>query len=128
VANTTLVPVVGAAVLAGIAGAFYPSSATLYCAEFEALAEHPLSSGYPHCPPVSTQAVAFGSISASSQPFNSQTRLLRLHSTASCVVNVGNTNPIAAAGLGGSGWRLAAGVTEWLSVSPGDALSVIATT
>lgn len=123
--NTTLTPSVGALTVAGAAAGNWPSSGFLYVTEFDSMLNDAASgSSYPRCPSLADQVIAFGGISAASAAFNARTRVVRVHSSATCAVKIGGPAPVAKSGLGGTS-RLAAGVSEFYAVHPGDALGVI---
>jgi hypothetical protein len=126
--NTTITPAVGALALAGVAVGNWPSSGFLYLTEFDSLLNDAASgSSYPRCPSLADQVIAFGGISAASAPFNGRTRVVRVHSSATCAVKIGGSAPVAKSGLGGTS-RLAAGVSEYYAVHPGEAVAVITAT
>ncbi len=122
--NVTITPAAGAVTVAGAAPGNWPSSAFLFVTEFgSALAN--MASGMqdvPRCPSLVDQLIPFGGISVASAPFGSQTRVVRVHSTANCSLRVGGVQPVA-----GGCMRLAAGVSELYAVVPGDSLAVVTT-
>src|SRR5215475_8203567 len=65
-------------------------------------------------PPVAEQTVAIGGASVQSSAFNAKTRYIRVHSDATCSVEIG-TNPTATSTTG----RMAANQTEFRDVSRG---------
>lgn len=72
-------------------------------------------------PSIINQQVSIGAASAQSSPMSDVTRFIRLHAEAPCRVSVGS-NPVAAA----TSMRMGAGGTEYLGVSPGLKIAVIA--
>ena len=102
--------------------------ATLYVTEFSSLGPGPL--GPPAIqaatgPPLAEQVVAISAIFAQqSSPFSSSTYIVRLHCDAICSVRIGGKNPTATT----SSARMIAGQTEFFTVKPGDAVSVIGNT
>lgn len=72
-------------------------------------------------PAVINQQISIGATSAQSSPMSDVTRFIRLHAETSCRVSVGS-NPVAAA----TSMRMVAGGTEYLGVSPGLKIAVIA--
>lgn len=72
-------------------------------------------------PSLRNQQVSIGASSEQSEAFADTTRFIRLHAEAACRVTVGN-NPTAAS----SSMRLGPGGTEYLGVSPGLKIAVIA--
>jgi hypothetical protein len=62
--------------------------------------------------------------SAQSAAFNTNTRVVRLHTDVICSVEIGGTNPTATAASS----RMAANQTEYYYVNPGDKLAVITNT
>jgi hypothetical protein len=69
--------------------------------------------------PIAEQKIAIGGGSVSSAAFNTNTKLLRLHSDAICSILFGIT-PVATVASG----RMAANQTEYFFVQPGNGMSV----
>jgi hypothetical protein len=66
-------------------------------------------------------------LSLTSAAFSPSSRVIRVHSSVACAVKIGGSAPVAKSGLGGCS-RLAAGVSEFYAVHPGDSAAVITTT
>lgn len=95
--------------------------ATLYVAEFSAMATHKLSHALiAQQPPVTEQTVSIGMSSTQSSAFNSATRMIRVHTDAICSILVG-ADPTATS----SKMRMAANQTEYFGVQAGDKIAVI---
>jgi len=123
--NVTLIPLVGATSLAGGAGGNWPSSGFLYVTEFDSLLNDAKSgSTFPRCPSLADQVLPISGLSLASAAFSPNSRVIRVHSSVACAVKVGGPAPVAKSGLGGTS-RLAAGVSEYFAVKPGDAVAVI---
>ena len=128
--NTTLTPAVAAAVLTPVQAAFVEvvNTAILYLTEFESLSADTSAGALApiaHCPPVAYQVVYFGATQARSAPFNHRTRIIRLHTDSTCVLQIGDSGaPVAVPGVNGV-FRMAANQTEYFSVRPGAVLAVI---
>ena len=75
-------------------------------------------------PAITTQVLSIGVGSVQSNPFNVNTRFVRLHSDAICSVEFG-ADPTASAA---SSQRMAANQTEYKGVKPGDLVAVITNT
>ena len=73
-------------------------------------------------PSLSQPVISITGSSTPSQPFNTQTIMIRIHCDAICSVKVGGRTPVATT----TSMRLAANQTEYFSVQEGDALAVIA--
>jgi hypothetical protein len=128
--NTTLTPTVGAATLAGAAGAIWPSSGFFYIVEYQSLAQDTAAGGGAQlvkAPPLATQVIQISGFSTPSQPFSAQTRIVRLHTDTTCGFFIGGAAPIARGGANGTG-RLPANATEYFSVNGGDLVAVISST
>lgn len=95
--------------------------ATLYITEFPAGAA--ASMQVVRWPKVAKQTVAIGASAAQSQPFNGDTRLIRVDVDATCSIDIG-PNPTADT----SDARLCQNQVEYYEVLPGQRLSVIANT
>lgn len=99
--------------------------ATLYVSEFAAIA--PGGSGgaaQVAGAPLASQTVAIGASSAATtNGFGNGTRLIRVHTDAICSIAIG-PNPTAVA----TAMRMAAGATEYFSVTPGEKIAVITNT
>jgi len=123
--NVTLTPTVGAAALTGALAGNWPSTGFLYVTEFGSLLlDSKSGSALPRAPSLADQLIPFnGGVSVASAAFNRATRVVRLHATAVCSLQIGGTSPVA-----GGTCRLAASTTEFYAVAPGDALAVVATT
>lgn len=95
--------------------------AVLYITEYAGLMPSPVGGQgqIPMEPPLAEQTVAIGSSSAASVAFNSQTRLVRLHTDAICSVEFG-TAPTATA----TKQRMAANQTEYKGVPLGASYEV----
>lgn len=74
-------------------------------------------------PSLTNQQVSIGGASAQSAAFRDTTRFVRLHADVACRIAIG-TNPTASS----TSMRIGAGGTEYLGVTPGLKLAVIATT
>jgi hypothetical protein len=74
----------------------------------------------PQEPALTTQTVAIGGASAQSSAFNAKTKFVRIHADAVCSILFGE-NPTATA----NSPRLAAGVSEYFGVIPGQKIAVI---
>lgn len=72
-------------------------------------------------PWIAHQQVAIGASSAQSQAFSDTTRFIRIHTDVTCRVAFGN-NPTASS----TSMRMTAGNTEYLGVTPGHKVAVIA--
>lgn len=90
--------------------------AVLYITEYAGLMPSPVGGQgqVPMEPPLAEQTVAIGGSTAASNAFNSQTRLIRLHTNSICSVEVG-TAPTASTTTG----RMAANQTEYRGVPLG---------
>jgi hypothetical protein len=75
----------------------------------------------PTMPPLAEQTVPITNASLASRPFGGATRFVQLHCDATCSVTFGPA-PVAAT----SNQRLAANETRFVSVTPGQAVAVIA--
>lgn len=93
--------------------------ATLYIAEFPGMA-HPGRAQVAAGPPIAEQTVAIAGASAQSSAFNDATRVIRIHTDATCSFLIGG-NPTATAVKS----RLAADQTEYFAVQPGHKIAVI---
>lgn len=121
--NTTISPAVGAATLAGVAGALYGSTQKGYVSEYPSPATRPLSGGFAPAPALAEQVIPHSSgIYAQSAPVLQSTRLVRVTVTAAASVAIGP----GAVATGGT--RLAANAVEYFSCSPGDLVSFLAVT
>lgn len=90
---------------------------TLYVAEYAISGPAQFSGSMPqapHEPPLNEQTVSIGATSSQSNPFNSQTTVVRIHADSICSVLFG-TNPSATT----SNQRFIAGQTEYKSVPKG---------
>jgi len=97
--------------------------ATLYVTEFTGLANVASNFGAaqmgaqaPQEPEITSQTVAIGGGSASSNPFNAATTVVRLHCDAICSVTFAKGSATATT----SNRRLAANQTEYFGVPKGD--------
>ena len=83
----------------------------------------------PREPALASQTVAIGATSTTSNPFNYQTTVVRLHTDAICSVNVGwpgtAASPLTAT-IANS--RMAAGQTEYVGVMPAQQVAVTTNT
>jgi len=96
--------------------------ATLEVTEFAGMANaggHMVPTG--SLPALNTQLIAFSGTATNFAAFSTNTTFVRLHTDASCRVNV-DAQPTATQ----NGLRLAANQTEYLGVRRGGVLSVIA--
>lgn len=95
--------------------------AVLYITEFAQLMPSPVGGQgqVPQQPPLAEQTVAIGGASVASSAFNSQTRLVRLHTDAICSVEFG-TAPVATSTTA----RMAANATEYHGVPVGASYKV----
>jgi hypothetical protein len=93
--------------------------AALYISEHNAGA----SAGLPlvRWPALATQVVAIGGSSQQSAPFGGGSRIIRVTVDATCSILIG-PNPTATTAHP----RFAAGQTEYLEITPGDLLAVVA--
>jgi len=73
-------------------------------------------------PSVSQPVISITGSSTPSNPFATQTIMIRVHCDSICSVKVGGVSPVATT----QNMRLAANQTEYFSVRQGDALAVIA--
>jgi hypothetical protein len=74
-------------------------------------------------PPITTQTVAIGGSSTQSAAFNTDARVIAVHTDAICSIEFG-TNPTATA----NSRRMAANTTEYFEVLPGNKVAVITNT
>lgn len=72
-------------------------------------------------PPLAEQTVAVGGTSAQSAVLNIATGIVRLHALANCCVSFGASPTATVASM-----RLAAGSTEYFSVTPNSSLKIAA--
>src|SRR5467141_1990872 len=96
--------------------------ALLYIAEFAEVAIGPAGrvGQFAMQPPLAEQTVVIGAGSLPSNAFNTNTRMVRLHTDASCVIEFGTT-PLAVVNTTG---RLAANQTEYFGVPKGQNFKV----
>ena len=99
--------------------------ATLYIAEGVSIGGN-ISFATPgmQMPPIKEQTLSIGGASVASQPFDSHTRVVRIHVDAICSIAwnfPGGSAPVASA----ANMRLVAGQTEYFGASPGQSLAVI---
>lgn len=98
--------------------------ASLYIAEFAtAGVDQGRSVPVGACPPVAEQKLNIDVSATVSAPFNTNTRLVRVHTDAICSILIG-ADPTAT----DAKMRMAAGSTEYFAVIPGQKLSVITNT
>jgi hypothetical protein len=97
--------------------------ATLYVSEFGSIGtggQAQIVSGKP----LASQTVAIGASSAAStNPFVSGARIIRVHTDAICSIAIGASPTAVAAAL-----RMGANQTEYFEVQPGDKIAVIQNT
>jgi hypothetical protein len=118
--DTGITPTVGSTTLAGVR-ANAPAPGILYIGEFDSVLGHQRSgTDWTHFPTVQDQLVAFGPAVNISRPFTQDTRLVRLHATAACLIRV-DMSPTAAPLM-----RMGANATETFACSPGASVLVIA--
>lgn len=95
--------------------------ASLYIAEYDGYLVNGVQ--VPREPPLAEQKITISGVSAASAAFNTQTKLVRLHTDAICSVLFGET-PVATAAK----QRLPADATEFKSTQAGHKVAVISNT
>lgn len=100
--------------------------AVLYITEYAGLMPSPVGgqAQIPMEPPLAEQTVAIGGSHAESVAFNSQTRVVRLHTDAICAVVFGTAPVAVVSGAGVGSQRLAASQTQYHGVPVGQSYKV----
>lgn len=95
--------------------------ATLFITEYARAASGDFGGGIqaPLAPPIAHQTVSIGAGSLQSNPFDQETRLLRVHTDTACYVLVG-ADPTASS----TKTRMIADSTEFIGVPPGSSLKI----
>lgn len=97
---------------------------TVYITEFSGVGAQGGALAVANTPGIASQTVAVGVGSVQCAAFNTNTKMIRVHTDAVCSVAIGGLNPTAVA----TEMRFAANQTEYFWVSPGHKLAVITNT
>lgn len=79
-------------------------------------------------PELVNQTIAIGGSSVASSAFNTNTKLVRLHTDAICAIEFGSSPTAVAAGGGTPTMRMAAGQTEYFAPTQGSKVAVVSST